>query len=110
MLRSKYDSLHALCDGMKAFLAIDYPVRCTFDKESKEYGEDVIDGLPFSWGPEGVYVILLNKQTKYSGTVGRRFEIPPESFQIMDYEPIEVNDFDWRAYLPEKKRLREEDE
>ncbi len=105
-MHKHYSSIKEVVQDMRKFLAIDQPVRCTFDDDSN----DVIIGLPFDWGSDGVNVILLNKQSKYSGTVGRRFEIPFLDFQYMDYKPIEVNDFDWQSYLPEKKRLQEEDE
>ncbi len=105
-MHKHYSSIKEVVQDMRKFLAIDQPVRCTFDDDSN----DVIIGLPFDWGSEGVDVILLNEQSKYSSIVGGRFEIPFLDFQLMDYEPIEVNNFDWQSYLPEKKRLREEDE
>ena len=90
-----------------AFLAIDQPVRCYFMDGTNE----VVDGLPFCYGLDySVEMILIHSPYHGSDTQGMHYEIPYLDFQYMDYEPIEVNDFDWQAYLPEKKRLREEDE
>jgi len=103
----RYENIRRVVQDMREFLAIDQPVRCTFDDDSN----DVIIGLPFEWSNNnGVFIILIDEKPKYGAIVGGRFEISFEDFQIMHYEPIEVNDFDWQAYLPEKKRLREEDE
>ena len=106
-MHKHYSSIKKVVQDIRKFLAIDQPVRCTFDDGSS----DVIIGLPFDWSNNnGVFIILIDEKPKYGAIVGRRFEISFEDFQLMDYEPIEVNDFDWQDYLPEKKRLREEDE
>ncbi len=110
-MNKQYNSIKEVVQDMRRFLAIDYPVRCTFEKACKDHSEDVIIGLPFYWGcDDGVDLILIDGQQKYNSAVGRRFGIPFLEFQYMHYEPIEVTDFNWQAYLPEKKRLREEDE
>ncbi len=106
-MHKHYNSIKEVVQDMRKFLAIDQPVRCTFDDDSN----DVIIGLPFERSNNhGVFIILIDEKPKYGAIVGGRFEISFEDFQIMHYEPIEVNDFDWQAYLPEKKRLREADE
>ena len=89
-----------------AFLAIDQPVRCYLMDGTNE----VIDGLPFCYGLDYSVEMILIHHPRRPDAQGMRCEIPYLDFQYMDYEPIEVNDFDWQAYLPEKKRLREEDE
>ncbi len=107
----RYESIRKVVQNMRKFLAIDHPVRCTFDKACEDHSEDVIIGLPFDWGcDDGVDLILIDGQSKYNSAIGKRFGIPFLEFQYMSYEPIEVNDFDWQSYLPEKNRLREEDE
>ncbi len=106
-MHKQYNSIKEVFRDMQEFLAIDYPVRCTFDDDSN----DVIIGLPFEESNNyGVFIILIDEKPKYGAIVGRRFEISFEDFQIMNYEPIKVTDFNWQAYLPEKKRLQEEDE
>ena len=101
-----FSSAREVLQAQDAFLAIDQPVRCYFMDGTNE----VEDGLPFCNGYNGAVEMILIHPSRRPDTQGMHYEIPYLDFQYMDYEPIEVNDFDWQAYLPEKKRLREADE
>ncbi len=101
-----FSTAREVLQAQDAFLAIDKPVRCYF----MDGTNDVIDGLPFCWGLDYSVEMILIRHPRRPDAQGMRCEIPFLDFQYMDYEPIEVTDFNWQAYLPEKKRLREEGE
>ncbi len=102
-----FSTAREVLQAQDAFLAIDRPVRCYFMDGTNE----VVDGLPFCDGLNyAVEMILIHSPYRGADAQGLHYEITFLDFQYMDYEPIEVTDFNWQAYLPEKKRLREEDE
>ncbi len=97
-----YETLEEMFAAEDKVAAIDHPIRCTVHDDDDPY---VCDILPLSCNSDGVYGVLLHDGP--NGTEpGCIFVIDYLDFQVMTWEEIEVDDFDWKPYLEWKKKKK----
>ena len=90
-----YKTLREIGEAEERVGKIDHPIRCFVWNDDDN--PDVYDILPLGTF-EGIDAILL-RDGPYNMKAGMRIQIGDEDFQVMTWEDIEVDDFNWKEYL-----------
>ena len=103
MERMFFKSYEDVCEAMRSLASQNRPFRF----ESRELAPGyTFDAVPVRPEPQGILMYYVHDAEPAPGIegsirrpAGRPFHVDFDSFQDLTWEPIEVNDYDWKQHI-----------